>query len=206
MNEIERAIAYWKEFEAEIDGLYAETNKSGRIELDKQRPAVEVALAALQEREERSKGCEFCNTYDFGRCGIDEHGIFMAGGNSRVDANEQFKFCPRCGRPLKTAMPGRKKMCNHKWMIFGVDENGNYRVCSKCGEKVYIITNADRIRGMSDEELAELFEQIVSQRDHYLLKKLQEAGIDAELYEMPEASKKKHLDWLRQPAGGEQHG
>lgn len=67
-------------------------------------------------------------------------------------------------------------------------------------------TNADRIRSMSDEELAELFEQIVSQRDHYLLKKLQEAGIDAELYEMPEASKKKHLDWLRQPAGGEQHG
>lgn len=59
--------------------------------------------AALQEREERSKGCEFCNTYDFGRCGIDEHRIFMAGGNSRVDANEQFKFCPRCGRPLKGA-------------------------------------------------------------------------------------------------------
>lgn len=67
------------------------------------------------------------------------------------------------------------------------------------------ITNADRIRAMSDEELAELFEQIVSQRDHYLLKKLQEAGIDADLYEMPEASKKKHLDWLRQPAEGEQH-
>lgn len=62
-----------------------------------------VAESALQEREERSKGCEFCNTYDFGRCGIDEHRIFMAGGNSRVDANEQFKFCPRCGRPLKGA-------------------------------------------------------------------------------------------------------
>lgn len=62
-----------------------------------------AAISALQEREERSKGCEFCNTYDFGRCGIDEHRIFMAGGNSRVDANEQFKFCPRCGRPLKGA-------------------------------------------------------------------------------------------------------
>ena len=59
------------------------------------------AISALQEREKRSKGCEFCNTYDFGRCGIDEYHIFMAGGNSRVDANEQFKFCPMCGRKLK---------------------------------------------------------------------------------------------------------
>ncbi len=67
--------------------------------------AIKRAITALQEREERSKGCEFCNTYDFGRCGIDEHRIFMTGGNSRVDANEQFKFCPRCGRPLKMAMP-----------------------------------------------------------------------------------------------------
>lgn len=65
--------------------------------------AIERAISALQEREERSKGCEFCNTYDFRRCGIDEHRIFMTGGNSRVNANEQFKFCPRCGRPLKGA-------------------------------------------------------------------------------------------------------
>lgn len=63
--------------------------------------AIERAISALQEREERSKGCEFCNTYDFGRCGIDEHDVFMAGGNSRVDADDQFKFCPMCGRKLK---------------------------------------------------------------------------------------------------------
>ena len=46
-------------------------------------------------------------------------------------------------------------MCNHKWMTFGADEKGNFRVCSRCGKKVYTITNADRIRAMSDEELAE---------------------------------------------------
>ena len=46
-------------------------------------------------------------------------------------------------------------MCNHKWMTFGADKNGNYRICSKCNKKVYIITNADRIRAMSDEKLAE---------------------------------------------------
>lgn len=63
--------------------------------------AIERTISALQEREERSKGCEFCNTYDFGRCGINEHDVFMAGGNSRVDADDQFKFCPMCGRKLK---------------------------------------------------------------------------------------------------------
>jgi len=47
-------------------------------------------------------------------------------------------------------------MCNHKWMTFGTDANGKYRVCSKCRKKVYIITNADRIRAMSDEEIAEV--------------------------------------------------
>lgn len=46
-------------------------------------------------------------------------------------------------------------MCNHKLMGFGADENGNYRICGRCGKKIYIITNADRIRAMSDEELAE---------------------------------------------------
>lgn len=55
-----KAIEYWEEFESEIDSLYLETNKAGRAELDKQRPAVEVALSALQEREERSKGCSLC--------------------------------------------------------------------------------------------------------------------------------------------------
>ena len=46
-------------------------------------------------------------------------------------------------------------MCNHKLMGFVADENGNYRICGRCGKKIYIITNADRIRAMTDEELAE---------------------------------------------------
>lgn len=101
MNEIERAIAYWKEFEAEIDGLYAETNKSGRIELDKQRPAVEVALAALQEREERSKGCERCQIFE------NDPQFLFSRGNGQYD-EIMFKYCPVCGRKLKTAMPGEE--------------------------------------------------------------------------------------------------
>lgn len=47
-------------------------------------------------------------------------------------------------------------MCNHKLIGFGADENGNYRICGRCGKKIYIITNADRIRAMSDEDLAKL--------------------------------------------------
>lgn len=90
MNEIERAIAYWKEFEAEIDGLYAETNKSGRIELDKQRPAVEVALAALQEREEW-KPCWLCSISS----GEPAKHLILP-----ETCNNEAKYCPECGRPL----------------------------------------------------------------------------------------------------------
>ena len=74
-------------------------------------------------------------------------------------------------------------MCNHKWMAFGIDVNGNYRICSKCGKKVYIITNADRIRSLSDEELAEW------------MSKCNAYGENAEAAQW--------LPWLRQPAEGE---
>ena len=75
-------------------------------------------------------------------------------------------------------------MCNHTWMTFGADANGNYRVCSKCGKKVYTITNADRIRAMSDEELCFLF--VNTERFANLM--------DVSYAEM--------MDWLRKPATG----
>ena len=74
-------------------------------------------------------------------------------------------------------------MCNHKWMAFGVDANGDYRICSRCGKKVYIITNADKIRSLSDEELAEW------------MSKCNAYGENAEATQW--------LPWLRQPAEGE---
>lgn len=43
------------------------------------------AISALQEREERSKGCSFCNR-----------------------GNIPAKFCPECGRKLEPAMPGEE--------------------------------------------------------------------------------------------------
>ena len=150
------------------------------------------------------------------RCEFELSGVFPC--NVRT-FKHKIHLCDDCYHALheigkKTAMPGGGSMkCKYEgsgvWegRCVGTREVDPCKGYEKC--KSYCPdcqTNADRIRALSDEDLAELFEQTVSQRDHYLLKKLQEAGIDAELYEIPEATKKKHLDWLRQPAGGEQHG
>lgn len=83
-------------------------------------------------------------------------------------------------------------MCNHKWMTFGADEKGNFRVCSRCGKKVYTITNADRIRAMSDEELAKYLSNpcdcaVDPERDGF-----RECGNDLCV--------KYLLEWLQQPA------
>ena len=48
--------------------------------------ANKVAISALQEREERSKGCEFCNIEANKNAMIEDHG---------------YAVCPYCGRPLK---------------------------------------------------------------------------------------------------------
>lgn len=47
-------------------------------------------------------------------------------------------------------------VCKHEFMTIGWDKNGEYRVCRKCKRKIYIISQADKVRGMSDEELANL--------------------------------------------------
>lgn len=67
--------------------------------------ALVMAVAALREQEERSKGCEFCMTSVW----------------------QNANYCPRCGRKLEVASD----------------------VITRS------LTNADRIRAMSDEELAE---------------------------------------------------
>ena len=50
------------------------------------------AISALKERDERSKGCECCIDLE---------------GNS-LPARQDRMFCPKCGRKLKTAMPGEE--------------------------------------------------------------------------------------------------
>ena len=61
-------------------------------------------------------------------------------------------------------------------------------------------TNADRIRDMSDEELAELLHSIIHEGDVMMIEKLKKQGIEASLVEAPVLSVKAHLEWLKQPA------
>lgn len=48
--------------------------------------------------------CEFCEKFDFGnaKIEIDKYGvrIALAGGWTKFDKEEQFKYCPQCGRKL----------------------------------------------------------------------------------------------------------
>lgn len=47
-------------------------------------------------------------------------------------------------------------MCNHRWLGFGSDSKGNYRICGKCGKIQYEgDTNEDRLKAMNINELAE---------------------------------------------------
>lgn len=65
------------------------------------------AISALQEREERNKGCEHCNNkvVPFGEGGAHDFRIL---GNAIYYYDEVFgwegveiELCPWCGRPLK---------------------------------------------------------------------------------------------------------
>lgn len=81
MNEIEMAIA-------EIVGSnYGETQCH--------RETMLFAAAALREKAERIRGCEYCNS----RFGIASHHVNQAGMQAGTKRNA--KYCPECGRRLE---------------------------------------------------------------------------------------------------------
>lgn len=87
MNEIEKAIGI-------IFNLMPEDEEES--------DAFSCALSALQERIDRENGCKFCTKYD-----IEDLVCYIPLDNgSSIDA--YTNFCPMCGRPLKTAMPGEE--------------------------------------------------------------------------------------------------
>ena len=72
--------------------------------------AYEMAISALREQEERSKGCEWCLEYksiieengDF--ISLDEtgaKGIFLEACTCDVVLEAKVPFCPMCGRRLE---------------------------------------------------------------------------------------------------------
>ena len=64
-----------------------------------------------------------------------------------------------------------------------------------------IITNYDRIRNMSVDEMAELFYGIIHERDVHLIGVLNEKGIESSLVEsLPEIHIAYHKQWLEREA------
>ena len=75
--------------------------------------ACDAAISALQEREKRSKGCEFCDgtersmMFRKGECVAMNDEVYVSGDAIIIDygckAYDTVKigFCPMCGRPLK---------------------------------------------------------------------------------------------------------
>ena len=68
------------------------------------------AISALQEREERSKGCEYCNGNVDERPFLDSKDLYISEDGWLTLSDEDYdfceiNFCPMCGRKLKTAMP-----------------------------------------------------------------------------------------------------
>lgn len=65
------------------------------------------------------------------------------------------------------------------------------------------MTVADWIRSMTDMELAQFLEMILSERDKVICEKLSKQGIAIRLIETPVISVKKHLEYLQSQMEGE---
>ena len=75
--------------------------------LDETEAALDMAIAALREQEERSKGCEWCESLDKKNRDFKNGDILARGvvehtfwGDGRWYMQEP-KFCPMCGRRLE---------------------------------------------------------------------------------------------------------
>ena len=117
MNDREAIVAFEKQLhsaQAVLDsGFGAHPGESDSL-YRRYKEMAEAALSVLQEREERSKGCEYCNGDVDERPFLDSEDLYISedGWLTLSDEDHDFckiNFCPMCGRKLKTAMPGRRK-------------------------------------------------------------------------------------------------
>ena len=91
------------------DWLNVISKHIGKTDTERIAEAMSIVGKALRpvSREQVEKvfpGCDFCNMADFGEFGfeITKHyaKICCALGSWRFPQNEQFLFCPKCGKPL----------------------------------------------------------------------------------------------------------
>lgn len=66
--------------------------------LEKRKEFMMQSIEAFQEREERSRGCKWCNSGSFAP-------VLHVDENSQLGQMD-VEFCPMCGRPLKGADNG----------------------------------------------------------------------------------------------------
>jgi hypothetical protein len=93
MNEIEYAITNFEEFlEADIG--------QGDLHMC----SAEIALAALREKAEREKGCEYCKP----RCHNCKHDVYDGfcryygkHGCGNLHHEPKYNYCPMCGKRLE---------------------------------------------------------------------------------------------------------
>ena len=94
-------------------------------------------------------------------------------------------------------------VCEHADQVYGNDwcpvANTYCTPGKECDFDHNHQTNADRIRAMSDEELAELIWAIMHENDVLMIEKLNKKGIEASLVEAPDLDIARHLEWLKQP-------
>ena len=50
--------------------------------------------------------CPLCHGKRLASVGMDEHGVYLAGGLSTPPEDERLAYCPKCGRPLKGGRHG----------------------------------------------------------------------------------------------------
>lgn len=102
MNEIETALlvaehAQYHTFIADGRFYYADGVK-------------ELVITALREKLEREKGCECCNQHNAMELGAKVYNqrvsYYIVGDG--YPHSEKHRFCPLCGRKLKTVMPGEE--------------------------------------------------------------------------------------------------
>ena len=63
------------------------------------------------------------------------------------------------------------------------------------------MTNGDKIRAMTDEELAWMFTDLMHRQRMDTLSHVQRLGLVVNVVEMPLLSQAAHLKWLREEAG-----
>jgi hypothetical protein len=109
VNEIEKAI---KHFENMRDDNFVVLDKfkkdieSGKVNgitlvYDNRHLYYSLAIAALREKAEREKGCEFCRSL-CRFCNVDSLDICDECKNhSKFEPIEHKRFCPNCGRKLE---------------------------------------------------------------------------------------------------------